>query len=57
VTLLVSGPAGKYAVLGGNRTISAFEVRDGQETVVELPLAAGSRSKSFTISHHPVANR
>ena len=49
--------AGSYALLDGSRTIAAVEVKDSQESVVELPLPAGARSKSFTISHRSVANR
>ena len=56
--LRLSGlPAGSYALLDGSRTIATVDVKDRQESVVELPLAARSRSKSFTISHRPVANR
>ena len=49
--------AGSYVLLDGSRTIAPVDVKDGQENLVELPLAAGSRSKSFTISRRPVANR
>jgi hypothetical protein len=49
--------AGSYSLLHGSKTIAAVDVKDGQESVVELPLAARARSKSFTISHHPVPNR
>ena len=48
--------AGSYALLDGSRTIAAVNVKDGQETVVELSLPAGARSKSFSISRRPVAN-
>ena len=49
--------AGSYALLDGSKTIAAVEVKNGQETVVELSLPAGARSKSFTISRRPVTNR
>jgi len=49
--------AGSYALLDGSKTIAAVDVKDGQESIVELPLAAGSPSKSFAISHRPVGNR
>src|SRR2546430_4389510 len=46
--LRLSGLAtSSYALLDGSRTIAAVEVKDGQETVVEIPLAAGAGSKSF----------
>jgi hypothetical protein len=49
--LRLSGLApGSYGLLDGSKTIAAVDVKAGQESVLELPLAAGSRSKSFTIS-------
>ena len=49
--------AGPYVILEGNRSIATVHVKDGQESVVELPLAAGARSQSFTISRRVIANR
>ena len=49
--LRLSGLApGSYAVLDGGKTVGTVEIKDGQESLVELPLAAGPRSNSFVIS-------
>jgi len=56
--LRVSGLApGSYAVLSGNFTAATLEIKDGQESLVELPLAAGTRSNSFTIARRLSPNR
>jgi hypothetical protein len=55
--LLVSGlPAGKYAVLDGHKTIAEAEIKDGQQSVVDLALPAGGLSNIFTISRRIMAN-
>src|SRR5262249_16699791 len=56
--LLVAGlRAGKYAVLDGNRGIGEVDIKDGQQSVVDLPLPAGGPSNLFTISRRTVAVR
>ena len=48
--LRLSGLApGSYALLDGNKTIAVLEIKDGQESVVEIPVPAGDRTKAFTI--------
>ena len=49
-------PPGSYGVREGDRTIASIDVKDGQESFVELPVASG-RSNSFTISRRIVTNR
>src|SRR5438094_4123497 len=48
--LLMTGPAGKYAVIASARKIQEVEIKDGQESTVELPIAASRVSNNFTIS-------
>jgi len=51
VTLRLSGLAsGSYDVLSRNETIATVEVKDGQESLVKLPVVASARSHSFVIS-------
>ena len=48
--LRLSGLApGSYALLDGNKTIAVLEIRNDQESVVEIPITAGNGTKSFTI--------
>ena len=54
--LLVSGPAGKYAVTAGARKIQEVEIKEGQDTAVELPITGGSSANTFTISRLTRAN-
>jgi len=48
---------GSYVLLEGKKTIATAEMKDGQESVLELPLAAGTRSNSFTLVRRSVAGR
>lgn len=48
--LRVAGLAnGSYSLLDGNKKIAALEIKDGQESIVEIPFTAGGPTKSFTI--------
>jgi hypothetical protein len=50
-TLRISGlTAGSHVLRSGNRTITALEIKDGQETVVEIPVDSKTRSNAFVIS-------
>ena len=56
-TLRLSVPApGSYVLRDGDRTLATIEIKDGQETPVELPMDAGARPKTFTISRRAVAH-
>ena len=55
-TLRLSVPAsGSYVLRDGDRTLATIEIEGGQETPVELPMDAGARPKTFTISRRAVA--
>jgi hypothetical protein len=47
---------GSYAVLEGGKTSGTVEIKNGQESLVELHLAAGARSSSFVILRRAVRN-
>jgi hypothetical protein len=58
VRLRLSGtPANPYVLRRGEKTIAALDVKEGQETVFDIPLGAGARAESFTLSRRTVANR
>lgn len=42
----------KYDVRGAGGPITAFDLHDGQEAVVEVPVNPGARPESFTITRH-----
>jgi hypothetical protein len=55
--LQLSGvPAGTYVVLAANKTSTEVEIKNGQETVIELPMASSS-GNAFTVARRRVANR
>ena len=41
--------AGSYVLLEGTKTIAGLEIKDGQESIVEIPVPASDRTKVFTI--------
>ena len=41
--------AGSYVLLEGTKTIAGLEIKDGQESIVEIPVPASDRTKAFTI--------
>ncbi|HEX7051145.1 MAG TPA: hypothetical protein VF188_13135, partial [Longimicrobiales bacterium] len=48
--LRVAGPAGRYAVRGGDgAAIAVIEVEDGREAIVALPMGPGTTPRSFGI--------
>jgi len=56
--LRLSGtPAGPFVLRLGGKTIAALDVKEGQETVFDIPLGAGARAESFTLSRRTVASR
>jgi len=48
-------PAGSYTLLDGSRTVAALEVKQGKESVIELPFSAGLSSNFFTIKRRTLA--
>jgi Family of unknown function (DUF5695) len=53
--LRISGlPAATYVVSSVSKTITVFEVKDGNEIVIELPIVSQGRAASFVISRQKV---